>query len=96
MSGFDPLIDIKSIERLADNPREMATRILQLEKKAREWKIGSDPSRKAALLERLNIAAEDSKEDAEAAHSEADDALLEYINDEGISNAYGKVKRWFG
>lgn len=33
--------------------------------------------------------------DTEAAHGDADDALLEYINDEEISNAYNIIDKWY-
>jgi hypothetical protein len=95
MSGFDPIIDMKAIEQLANNPTQMATRLLALEKRAREWKIGTDPARRAGLLEQLKSAAALSESDTEAGHQEADDLLLAFINDEEISNAYGEVKKYY-
>lgn len=95
MSGFDPIIDIKAIEQLAGNPTQMATRLLALEKRARDWKIGTDPARRAGLLEQLKSAAALSEDDTEAGHQEADDLLLAFINDEEISNAYGEVKKYY-
>lgn len=95
MSSFDPIIDIKAIEQLAGNPTQMATRILALEKRSREWKIGTDPQRRAGLLEQLKAAAELSETDTEAGHQEADDLLLAFINDEEISELYGKVHKYY-
>lgn len=91
----DSLIDIKAIENLAGNPTQMATRILTLEKRSREWKIGTDPARRAGLLEQLKAAVELSERDTESAHQEADDLLLEFINDEEISNIYGQIKKYY-
>lgn len=95
MSGFDPIVDIKAIEQLAGNTTQMATRILALEKRAREWKIGTDPARRAGLIEQLKAAAELSETDTEAGHQEADDLLLAFINDEEISDLYGQVKKYY-
>lgn len=95
MSGFDPIVDIKAIESLANNPTQMATRILALEKRAKEWRIGTDPARRAGLIEQLKACIEQSETDAEAAHSDADDLLLQFINDEEIADLYGKVKKWY-
>lgn len=33
--------------------------------------------------------------DAENWHSEADNLLLEYINDPEIATAYNKIKKWY-
>ncbi|MFA5385737.1 MAG: hypothetical protein WC364_13970 [Eubacteriales bacterium] len=33
--------------------------------------------------------------DPEVAHDEADKALLEYINDKKITEAYEKIERWY-
>jgi len=33
--------------------------------------------------------------DYEVAHGRADDALVEYINDAEITEAYGKVGKWY-
>ena len=33
--------------------------------------------------------------DIEAAHCEADEALLEFINDNEITEAYMKINRWY-
>lgn len=95
MSGFDPIVDIKAIEALASNPQQMATRILALEKRSKEWKIGTDPARRAGLLEQLRAAAEISETDSEQGHQDADDLLLAFINDEEISKLYGEVKKWY-
>lgn len=95
MSGFDPIMDIKAIEQLAGNANQMATRILALEKRAKDWKIGTDPARRAGLLEQLKAAADTSENDTESGHQEADDLLLAFINDEEIAEAYGKVKKYY-
>lgn len=95
MNSFDPLIDMKTIESLANNPIQMATRILQLEKRSKEWKIGTDPARRFSLIEQLKTAINDSQRDSESAHQDADDLLLEFINDEEISTLYGQVKKYY-
>lgn len=46
---------------------------------------------KIELLERLIALEEFSKRDAEVAHSEADEALIEYIGDKEISNAFSSI-----
>ncbi len=33
--------------------------------------------------------------DAENGHLEADELLLEYINDEGVNNAFDNVEKWY-
>ena len=33
--------------------------------------------------------------DTECAHLKADDLLIEYIGDEDIKKAYGKVEKWY-
>lgn len=91
----DSMIDIKAIENLAGNPTQMATRILQLEKRQKEWRIGTDPARRAGLLEQLKACVADSDSDSEQAHIAADDLLLEFINDEEISTIYGQIKKFY-
>lgn len=95
MSGFDPIIDIKAIEGLAKNPIQMATRILELEKRAKAWKIGTDPARRAGLIEQLKAAIETSIHDPEEGHQAADDLLLAFINDEEIDELYGQVNKHY-
>jgi uncharacterized protein YpuA (DUF1002 family) len=95
MSIGDPLIDIAAIKRLAENPERMATMLLQLEKRAKEWKIGTEPQRRASLITQLKHAVEESVHDSEAGHQAADDLLLEFINDEEISNLYGQVRKYY-
>lgn len=36
-----------------------------------------------------------SNSDCEDAHIEADDALLDYINDQEISESYGAIGKWY-
>ena len=89
------LHNLDQIKALAENPLQIATRILALEARAKEWRIGSDPNRKAGLLMQLEALIEKSKTDAEDAHIEADDLLLEFINDEKVSELYGKIEKWY-
>ncbi len=95
MPGFEPIVDYAAIENLAKNPMQIATRLLALEKRAREWKIGTDPQRRAGLLEQLKALEAQSETDSENAHIEADDLLLEFINDEEISEIYGRIKKYY-
>jgi len=37
----------------------------------------------------------ENSKDPERAHEELDDALLEYINDKEITEAYNKVHKWY-
>lgn len=83
------------IERLAKNPMMMATKLLTLEKRQTEWKIGTDPQRRSGLLEQLKALEERSINDSENAHIEADDLLLEFINDEEIVEIYGRIKKYY-
>lgn len=48
---------------------------------------------KAECLEKLKEASENM--DTEAAHGDADDALIEFINDPEITDAYNKVHKWY-
>jgi len=48
---------------------------------------------KDELLERLRACAKNG--DTEIAHSDADDALIEYINDPEITEAYEAVSKWY-
>ncbi len=47
--------------------------------------------------ELINILSElaDSRQDAEAAHIEADEALLKYINDTKITLSFEKINKWY-
>jgi len=45
------------------------------------------------LLERLKEINENS--DTEGGHIEADEALIEYINDEDIKKAYDDIRKWY-
>ena len=92
---YDPRNDYKKIKSLADNPHQMATRIVNIEKAIKTIQLFNDPDRKSGFIEQMKRIAADSQSDPESAHSEADDLLLEYINDEEITKAYGEVKRWF-
>lgn len=83
------------IERLAKNPIQLAIRVLNLEKRAKEWKIGTDPQRRAGLLEQLEELVQRSEHDSEQAHVSADDLLLEFINDEEISEKYGRIQKYY-
>lgn len=48
---------------------------------------------KEELLTKLEACAQDG--DVEASHSDADDALIEYINDPEIAEAYHAVPKWY-
>lgn len=48
---------------------------------------------KEELLKKLSDCAE--SDDTEAAHGDADDALIAYINDAEIATAYGMVHKWY-
>ena len=48
---------------------------------------------KDELLKKLEDLRADS--DVEGAHWEADQALLEYVNDTDIAEAYRKIKKWY-
>lgn len=48
---------------------------------------------KEELLERLKEC--ETNADTEAAHSDADDALIEFINDTEITEAYQRVHKWY-
>ena len=50
---------------------------------------------KPELIEELIKLQELSIDDAEVAHSEADDLLLKYIGEEDITKAFKKIKRWY-
>lgn len=89
ISNYDEL------ERLAKHPMQMAVRVLALEKRANEWKIGTDPQRRAGLIQQLKELVDRSVNDSEEAHVEADDLLLEFINDEEISEIYGRIKKYY-
>ena len=83
------------LERLCKHPMQMAIRLIALEKRANEWKIGTEPKRRAGLLEQFRELVDRSETDSENAHIEADDLLLEFINDEEISELYGKIKKYY-
>lgn len=44
------------------------------------------------LLKKLEVI---SLHDKEVAHGEADDALIEYINDPEIKDAYEAIEKWY-
>lgn len=48
---------------------------------------------KEALIERLKTLAE--WDDNEAAHIEADDALIEYIDDNDVKEAFDSIRKWY-
>ncbi len=41
------------------------------------------------------LANQERPSDIEADHSKADDALIEYINDKEITEAYAKIEKWY-
>lgn len=93
---FKGINDYKKYEELSKNPIRMAMLILELQAAFSHYKVHVDPNRRAALLERLKMAAETSQRNAEQGHNDADDILLEFIDDEEVTELYGQVKRWFG
>ena len=51
---------------------------------------------KAAVMYELKRCELESTEgDRESAHSDADDALLKFINDNEIKQAYDNIKKWY-
>lgn len=54
---------------------------------------GLPSKRKQSLLERLAELTQ--RRDWEAAHREADEALLEYINDMDVRRAFERIKRYY-
>lgn len=50
---------------------------------------------KKELLERLRYIQEELPEDEEMCHFQADKALLEYINDSDVTNAFDKIEKWY-
>lgn len=47
------------------------------------------------LIARLQAIEENLGNDEEVAHLEADSALLEYINDSDVTNAYDQIGKWY-
>lgn len=51
---------------------------------------------KQELIEKLKqIVTTNDREDFESSHMEADKALLEYINDPEVTEAFNSVERWY-
>ena len=50
---------------------------------------------KQDLIAELNDIARTSNGDPEIAHSLADDALLSFINDDGVSAAFELIEKWY-
>lgn len=48
---------------------------------------------KEELIERLEALQQDG--DTEYQHGEADDLLIEWINDPEVTEAYAKIKKWY-
>lgn len=92
---FKGLNDYKKYEELSKNPLQMAMRLLELEHRFEQQGIRNDTNRRKALIERLKAARELAERDPEKGHAEADDILLEIIDDEVITDIYGTIKRWF-
>jgi len=57
-------------------------------------KMVAAKERRRMLLDKLRLAAKKPDGD-ETAHIDADDALLEYIDDPVIRRAFEKVPRWY-
>jgi len=95
MTKFVQLTNYDDIKELADNPMQMATRILALERRAAEWSIGNDPKTRGGMLEQLKSLVVQARNNPEQAHQEADDLLLEYINDAEVSALYGQIEKYY-
>jgi len=50
---------------------------------------------KEELIEELKKIASRGSYDIEVNHAEADDLLLEYINDEEVTKAYSSIEKWY-
>ena len=50
---------------------------------------------KQDLLEILRYIREELKEDEERSHLAADEALLDYINDDDVTKAFNMIKKWY-
>lgn len=94
--SFRGINDYKKYEELSKNPIRMAMLIIELQGAFEHYKVRKDPDRRKALLERLRAAAETSQGDAEGGHSDADQILLDWIDDPEVEELYGKVKKWYG
>jgi len=53
-------------------------------------------SKKGRLVEELLKIIEDHKDDKEAMHAAADEALLRYIDDPEVSATFHKAAAWYG
>ena len=80
------LID-ETIDRIVDgfNAREVLDAFAE--------KLTAGTITKDALLQKLDACRTDT--DREQAHIDADDALLDYINDPEILEAYQKIEKWY-
>ena len=87
--------DYQKYEALSKNPIQMAMRIIELEGRFKHYRIHNDPNRRSALLEKLKMAVELSQTDTENGHVDADDILLEFIDDEEVSELYGQVRKFY-
>ena len=92
---FRGINDYQKYEALSKNPMQIAIRIIELENQFKQYKIHNDPNRRKALLERLKMAQELSENDPEQGHQDAEDILLEIIDDEEVAELYGTVKKWY-
>jgi hypothetical protein len=50
---------------------------------------------KEELITKLKELLEESHGDCENTHVEADEALLEFINDPEITEAFGEIEKWY-
>lgn len=87
--------DYAKYESLSKNPIQMAMRIIELEERFKQYRIHSDPNRRQALMERLRYAKDLSETNPEQGHIDADDILLEFINDEEVSELYGQITKYY-
>ena len=47
------------------------------------------------LRSRMRLLAERAHRDPEQAHADADELLLEYVNDVGVAAAFNEIEKWY-
>lgn len=72
---------------------------LKLRKRNGNWGVGKQSKRRQGLtldelIQRLQKLAEPPS-DPEEAHVQADEALLEYINDPRVTEAFEAIEKWY-
>ena len=66
---------------------------LQYEKLIKEYKKEAKMTKEELITELKTI--KDNNSDIEQGHGEADQLLLEYINDEDIASAFNDIEKWY-